>query len=47
MKTQNKNTSAKQTALTPEESYRLAKLIRAGKRELDRQYNIKKARRQR
>ena len=30
-----------------EESYRLAKLLRAGNRELARQLNLKKARRQR
>ncbi|MBP1579538.1 MAG: hypothetical protein J6B57_05540 [Oscillospiraceae bacterium] len=32
---------------TREESYRLAKLLRAGNRELARQLNLKKARRQR
>ncbi len=30
-----------------EESYRLAKLLRSGSRELERQLNIKKSRRQR
>ncbi len=42
-----KNTGSKSNADGREEAYRLAKLLRTGNRELARQYNTKKTRKQR
>lgn len=47
MSEEKKTAAAKTGAEAAEEGYRTAKLIRKGMRELDRQYNTKKTKKQR